>query len=274
MGGTIVEVERVLDNYEIDRASRPIEEFIEDLSVWYLRRSRDRFKSDDKGDREEAIATTYHVLKETAKLLAPICPFVAEEIYLKLKKASESESVHLAKWPNEENNLVYIETPIGEEMAAVRQIVSLALEFRQAAGLKVRQPLRELRVKSQYLALRPEYHNLILEELNVKKLVFDPKLSDEVWLDTEMDDGLKQEGESREFIRNLQEYRKSLGLTPSDKIVLCVEAPDEGREMLRRFEKEVIKAAGLKRLDYGIVKEGWEILVNGKTFKVKIGEND
>lgn len=274
LGGTIVEVERVLDNYEIDRASRPIEEFIEDLSVWYLRRSRDRFKSDDKGDREEAIATTYHVLKETAKLLAPICPFVAEEIYLKLKKASESESVHLAKWPNEENNLVYIETPIGEEMAAVRQIVSLALEFRQAAGLKVRQPLRELRVKSQYLALRPEYHNLILEELNVKKLVFDPKLSDEVWLDTEMDDGLKQEGESREFIRNLQEYRKSLGLTPSDKIVLCVEAPDEGREMLRRFEKEVIKAAGLKRLDYGIVKEGWEILVNGKTFKVKIGEDD
>jgi hypothetical protein len=113
-----------------------------------------------------------------------------------------------------------------------------------------------------------------LEELNVKKLVFDPKLSDEVWLDTEMDDGLKQEGESREFIRNLQEYRKSLGLTPNDKIVLCVEAPDEGREMLRRFEKEVIKAAGLKRLDYGIVKEGWEILVNGKTFKVKIGEDD
>lgn len=274
LGATILEVGRTLDNYEIDRALRPIEDFIEDLSVWYLRRSRDRFKSDDKNDRQQAILTIWHVLRETAKLLAPFCPFVAEHVFQHLRNDDDAESVHLVVWPDDEINFVYTETPIGDEMAEVRRIVSLALEFRQTAGIKVRQPLQELRVKSVALALKPEYYSLILEELNVKSLIFDAKLSDEVWLDTEIDEGLRLEGDAREFIRNLQEFRKSQGLKPNDLISLLIEAPEEGREMIRRFEKEIKKVAGLKCLEYGIVQDGKELAVGDYVFKIKIEDEN
>ena len=270
LGGTITEVGRTFDNYEIDRSLRPIEEFIEDLSTWYLRRSRDRFKSEDEKDRFQAVMTTCHILRETAKLIAPICPFLAEYTYQCLKSNQDVESVHLAPWPTDENNFVYTETSIGDEMAEARRIVSLALEFRQAAGVKVRQPLKELRVKSVTLAIKPEFHSLILEELNVKDLIFDSELGEEVWLDTEIDEDLKKEGEAREFIRNLQEFRKKKGLKPNEQISLRLEASEDGRKLIRRFEKEIKKVAFLKCLEYGPISEGEELVVGENIFRVKI----
>jgi len=129
-----------LETYELDRAYRPINGFIDDLSTWYLRRSRDRFKSDNEKERNEAQATTKKVLFETSKLLAPVMPFLAEQVYQAI--GGKEKSVHLESWTsNESFVLTKDEEEILKDMTEVRGVVSLALEARVKAGIKVRQPL-------------------------------------------------------------------------------------------------------------------------------------
>ncbi len=268
---TIKQVTNSLDRYEIDRSIRPIDDFVEDLSTWYLRRSRDRFKEDGP-DKDMAITVTSFVLQEIAKVLAPLTPFVSEMIYQELKTEQDELSVHLISWPNFELK----EKVAGEKeraislMAETRRVVSLGLEFRQILKVKVRQPLAELKVKAGVLAGQNDYIQLIGDELNVKEVTFNQPIEDEVWLDGEVGPELMAEGTVRELVRQIQERRKTLGFNPNQKIELIIEADNSGREILRKYEKELKSGTNTEKLDYAIVSDGEAFEANEIPFKIKI----
>ncbi len=167
----VQEVTQEMNAYNLSKATRPFLQFVDDLSNWYLRRSRRRFwKSENDGDKMEAYQTLHTVLVTLSKLLAPFTPFLADEIYRNL---TNEESVHLTDWPKVEDNL--IDEALNQEIAWTRRIVNLGHALRSKKKIKVRQPLSKLTValpKSvdvQTILLQKE---VILEELNVKELEF------------------------------------------------------------------------------------------------------
>ncbi len=232
-----------LDNYNIITPARAIRDFIADLSQWYIRRSRDRFKSDNQVDREMALVTTRNVLLTLAKLLAPFMPFLAEDIYRSLRPEGAPESVHLSDWPQaNEKRKTKNEKEILEQMNEVRRVVSLALEARAKARVKVRQPLALLKIKS---LLPDEYSALICDELNVKKVVVDKNIETEIWLDTIITSELQTEGDLRDLIRELQEQRKKKGLRQGEEAILDVPAGKKDLLIKRETElKNAVSATG------------------------------
>lgn len=227
------------NKYDLNRATKPIEQFINDLSTWYLRRSRERFKSENKKEKESAAKTLKYVLLELSKIMAPIMPFTADYIYKELSK--EKESVHLEDWPKENKKL--IDKDLEEKMEQVRQICSLALEKRAEAGLKVRQPLGGLQIpmptgRQAKYKLQTELLDLIKDEVNVKEVILDEKVKEGVVLDTEITEELKQEGMVRDFIRSVQVKRKEMGLTPKDKIKVYY---SENKEIVEKNKEQIKK---------------------------------
>jgi isoleucyl-tRNA synthetase len=207
--------------YALDQANRPLPEFIDDLSVWYVRRSRDRFKAGDP-DTKDALATLRQVLYTLSLLMAPATPFIAEEVFQVVREASDPESVHLAEWPffakaskgtphwlqhllglNNENKLI-------PTMVRVRALASLGLEARQKAGIKVRQPLSSITISEE---LPEEFSTILCDELNVKHVLSGQELS----LDTTLTPELIKEGDEREMARAVADARKVEGLSPSDR---------------------------------------------------------
>lgn len=193
------EVTENLENYELDQATRPFALFVDDLSTWYLRRSR---------KRPEALVVLRKVLLELAKLLAPFMPFIAEDIYQKFRENSDPESVHLENWLETEK----FDEKILVEMIEVRKLVSLGLELRAKEGIKIRQPLALVKLKTP-LKL-DEYFELIMDELNVETFRVDDGFLVEVELDTNITPELKTKGEFRDLIRAVQDERKKLKLVP------------------------------------------------------------
>ncbi len=263
---TIREVTVAMNKYELDRATRPIGDLVEDLSTWYLRRSRDRFKSDDLKDRTQAMETTRYVLEEMSKLIAPSMPFYAEELYQKVKCLSSEESVHLASWPE-----VVTETPEEEkliaEMAEVRKMVTFGLEARSKANIKVRQPLAQIKVKTNNLGA---YSAVIAEELNVKEVLFDANLATSVELDLNITPELKAEGQARELIRSIQELRKQEKLNPGDAVSLKVKTNASGQDLIRKFETEIRRTTLVRAVTFGEVIEGMKLNIDGLDFELKI----
>jgi isoleucyl-tRNA synthetase len=253
------EVTNGLEKYELDKATRPFADFIDDLSTWYLRRSRDRFKGENEADKASALATTRFVLLELSKLLAPFMPFVAEDIYLKLNGGLES--VHLEKWPTAlkiDNNLL-------ENMKVVRKIASLGLEARSKAKINVRQPLGKLLVKKiqdprSKIQKDTDLINLIKEEVNVKEVTFDANLSTEVELDLDITPELKEEGELRDLIRAIQDRRKDQGLTIQDRPTLKIFVEDKTKQIfIEKNKQQLIKAVLLKNIETVEKEEGEEV---------------
>jgi isoleucyl-tRNA synthetase len=245
----IDETTKSLDKYNVAGAIFAIENFfIEDLSLWYVRRSRKRFHENAEG-RDQAIGTLYHVLSNLTKILAPVLPFFAEEMYQSIKTEDMPESIHLCNWPKAGK----IDNKLEEKMREVRNIVNLALAERAKAGIKVRQPLQELKIINQGLRNRKELLDLIKDEVNVKKVSFGRELK----LDINITEDLKKEGEYRELVRNINNIRKEMGLTPNDFIVIESDFEVDNKEDLK---KEV------KAKDYIIKKDienGSEIIING-----------
>ncbi|MDD2655035.1 MAG: class I tRNA ligase family protein, partial [Candidatus Omnitrophica bacterium] len=199
----IAEVTKKLDTYDVTGAARAIEDFtVNDLSLWYIRRSRKRFS--------EAQGTLSFVLLTLSRLTAPFIPFLSEEIYrcltLKVK-----QSVHLADWPK--TDLKLINKKLELEMEKAREIVALALAERAKAGIKVRQPLQKLEITEK---INKDLLILIKDEINVKEIAPGKALK----LDIEITPELKEEGMVREIIRQIQDMRKKAGLTPKDKILV------------------------------------------------------
>ncbi len=211
--GCIREVTKGYEQYQLDSATRPLGLFIDDLSVWYVRRSRDRFK-ENSADKQCALATLRYVLRTLALVMAPTTPFIAEEVFQKVKEDSDVESVHLAFWP-EPKSLGISETRKEEglvrDMASVRALASEALQLRQKANIKVRQPLMSVTIPKD---LPSEFANILAEELNVKKVLQGEELS----LDTFLTPELILEGDERELARAVAEARKTEGFSPHDKV--------------------------------------------------------
>lgn len=265
---TTNQITSATEKYELDRAVWPINDFIDDLSTWFLRRSRDRFKSDDLVDKNSAITTTREVILTISKLLAPSMPFFAEDLYKKI--GGEKESVHLDIWPEEYfDKLDRKEIELLENMKEVRLAVSLGLEARAKSGIKVRQPLQKLKIKSEKLKKLDSYLELIKDEVNVKEIVVDKNISGQVELDTDITAELKEEGMMRDIVRSIQELRKENKLNPNNIVELVVDTDEMGKKILEKYGAEIKKATGLKDIKYGEIKDGKEIMIEG--MKIRAG---
>ena len=224
-----------MEAYNIPAALSSVLEFIDDMSNWFVRRSRRRFwKSEDDQDKLEAYSTLYYVLIYLAKILAPFTPFLAEELYQKMTGAgvvnSEiPESVHLLDWPE----AGVIDEAVLTQMAKTREIITAGLAERMKkteseAQIKVRQPLAKLVYAGE--KLDDFYEQIIMEEVNVKSVEHGEALV----LDKTLTPELLEEGKIRELIRFVQSARKKAGLNVDDRIRLMVsmEVPETYREML------------------------------------------
>ena len=248
-----------LDNYDIVGTARLFEEFIDDLSNWYIRRSRKRLqKPENKKEKEEASQTLYCVLLKLSLLLAPFIPFSAESMYRDLK--GKEESVHLNRYPSSEKDL--IDEELEEKMAKVREVIALALAERAKLGIKVRQPLAELQITDYGLKGEKELLELIKNEVNIKQITFGKTLK----LDAKITPKLKEEGIIREIVRNIQEMRKKAGLKPKDKILVRYSGTPDLNKVLIKNKKFVLQEAKIKDLIFG--KETKEIFDLEKETKV------
>ena len=235
-----------MEAYNIPAALSSVLEFIDDMSNWFVRRSRRRFwKSEDDQDKLEAYSTLYYVLIYLAKILAPFTPFLAEELYQKMTGAgvvnSEiPESVHLLDWPE----AGVIDEMVLAQMAKTREIITAGLAERMKkteteAQIKVRQPLAKLVYAGE--ELDDFYEQIIMEEVNVKVVEHGEALV----LDKTLTPELLEEGKIRELIRFVQAARKKAGLNVDDriKLMVSVEVPEAYREMLMNevLAEELVK---------------------------------
>lgn len=206
----VVTATKGYDSYHLDEAVRGIGDIIDDISVWYTRRSRDRLKGDTgKEDKMKACQTLSYTLITLSKVMAPVMPFISERVYQQM--GGEMESVHLDAWP--EGGL--IESDVIATMKKTRDVVSQALMKRTEAKVNVRQPLATLYVHTE---LSKEYIEIIKDEINVKQVL----VGNEVALDTVLTDELIREGELRNLMRVVQDARKEKGLSPKDEIEVKV----------------------------------------------------
>ncbi len=225
-----------IESYELDRATRSLGDFVDDLSTWYVRRSRERLKSENKEETRTTERVLRFILLEFSKCVAPFIPFTAEQVYLHAKTSDSSESVHLENWPH----IGPFDTDILSKMEEARKAVSGTLLKRAEAGIKIRQPLRKLTLSSKTLEGEEELLSIIGDEVNVKEVVVDTRSEALILLDTVVTEELALEGKARDIIRTLQEMRKKAGLSLKDKIVVGVEGVSS--EILTRFEKIILSS--------------------------------
>lgn len=202
------------ETYMLEEATRGVTDIIDDLSVWYTRRSRDRLKGDTtKEDKQIAYETLAYVLETLTKVIAPVMPFISERIYQQI--VDKTGSVHLTRWPVGGN----IEEEVIKNMKLVRDVVSLGLMKRTESKINVKQPLLSVILKKNIPAI---YFELIKDELNVKDVFVDDTQEDELTLDITITPELQKEGDIRKLIRAVQDMRKEKGLSPQDSISLVV----------------------------------------------------
>jgi len=273
----VKEVTEGLENYRLAVASRPIVEFITELSQWYVRRSRDRFKGDNEADKQAALATLHEVLLTLSKVMAPFTPFIAEKIYQILRTPNSElrtvESVHLEEWPKAGK----VDEKILEEMARIRKVVELGLALRAEAGIKVRQVLGEFSVADAEFSEQGK--QIIADELNVKGVIGSHDgpnwiiKQDEVpsvALNTEITDELKKEGLAREIVRTINQIRKEQKLTINDRVAVKYRTGSELlQSVFRDFNDEIKKSTLTNDLVTDENMVGTEVEIDGE--KVAVG---
>lgn len=210
-----------LDKYDSVQAIASARKFVEDLSTWYIRRSRDRIgpSASDQKDKQSFYQTTHHVLLTLSKLLAPITPFISEEIFRNL---TGEESVHLVDWPKvKQSGLNSDSQTLIDQMQTARKVVEIALGERKLLKLKVRQPLSSVQITVPS-SLSSAVIELLKSELNVKQV--EETISEGITakLDTLLSEALISEGQARELIRSIQEARKELATTLDEKVIVTL----------------------------------------------------
>lgn len=253
-----------MEQYDLIEATRPLDTFIDDLSTWYLRRSRERLKDGDTS----ALSTFYTVFRKLIRVMAPFTPFLAERLWQKVRHDTDLESVHLVSWPEEGTiSLELDELACIERMAETRKLVTLGLEARQKAGIKVRQPLAELKVK--HLELPHEYLELVIDEINVKFIHKDEKLVEAVELDIALTQELKDEGTYRELVRAIQDMRKTTNLVPSDMIVVTLSPNEILKTIVDTYKEEIQSTVGATEIVWAD-NQGGEIKLGALVVQLSI----
>lgn len=260
----IKKVQEDYESYNTISACDNIKTFIEDLSTWYVRRSRDRFNEGD----QDAKTTLNFVLRNLAKVIAPIMPFSAEMIF---KSLGEKESVHLSEWPFYSEKLIYKE--LENQMQLTRDIVSIALRERDIAQLSLKQPLLELKISSP--KFDKKFIEIISEETNVKKVSI--KKSDEisVELNKKITPTLEDEGLARELVRTIQSMRKKNNLVKEDRININLNLEHIRKKEVFKFIEKEKQRVGAENLSFNIeskldfIEEG---KIRDKSFFISISK--
>ncbi len=273
----IIEVERGLDNYNLQDATKPILPFLDDASNWYVRRSRRRFwKSEDDGDKNDAYRTLHYVLVRLSYMLAPFTPFLAEELYHNL--TGDNESIHLKDWlPAGE-----IDNSMLRDMNALRTAVNDGLSKRASEGIKVRQPLASVKLINTISQDTPaEVAQFLIDiakdELNVKsvEIVTDSEsesVQPSVVYDLTITPELKREGLMREIVRHVQSARKQAGLQIDDRIVLSISSDDSEISQAIDAFADVIKSETLAVELNSVVNESekYDAKIEGKLVEISL----
>ena len=273
----ITEVERGLNNYNLQDATKPILPFLDDASNWYVRRSRRRFwKSEDDGDKNDAYRTLHYVLVRLSYMLAPFTPFLAEELYHNL--TGDNESIHLKDWlPAGE-----IDNSMLRDMNALRTAVNDGLSKRASEGIKVRQPLASVKLINTISQDTPaEVAQFLIDiakdELNVKsvEIVTDSESESaqpSVVYDLTITPELKREGLMREIIRHVQSARKQAGLQIDDRIVLSISSDDSEISQAVDAFADVIKSETLAVELNSVVNESekYDAKIEGKLIEISL----
>ena len=273
----ITEVERGLNNYNLQDATKPILPFLDDASNWYVRRSRRRFwKSEDDGDKNDAYRTLHYVLVRLSYMLAPFTPFLAEELYHNL--TGDNESIHLKDWlPAGE-----IDNSMLRDMNALRTAVNDGLSKRASEGIKVRQPLASVKLVNTISQDTPaEVAQFLIDiakdELNVKsvEIVTDSESESaqpSVVYDLTITPELKREGLMREIVRHVQSARKQAGLQIDDRIVLSISSDDPEISQAVDAFADVIKAETLAVELNSAVNESekYDAKIEGKLVEISL----
>lgn len=273
----ITEVERGLNNYNLQDATKPILPFLDDASNWYVRRSRRRFwKSEDDGDKNDAYRTLHYVLVRLSYMLAPFTPFLAEELYHNL--TGDNESIHLKDWlPAGE-----IDNSMLRDMNALRTAVNDGLSKRASEGIKVRQPLASVKLINTISQDTPaEVAQFLIDiakdELNVKsvEIVTDSESDSaqpSVVYDLTITPELKREGLMREIVRHVQSARKQAGLQIDDRIVLSISSDDSEISQAIDAFADVIKSETLAVELNSVVKESekYDAKIEGKLVEISL----
>ncbi|MFZ5424845.1 MAG: isoleucine--tRNA ligase [Patescibacteria group bacterium] len=245
----IKDVSTYIEDYNIPPAVEAAEQFVDDLSRWYVRRSRDRISSGD----EEALSTLYYVLREYSKAVAPIVPFIAEAIYQNVVVSVDgdaAESVHLELYPNYDVELINSSESLLKEMEIIRDIASLGNALRVESSISVRQPLNAIQVVTDY-DVDKHFFDILKDELNVKNIeVVDSLRKEDGWisqeskgitvsLDTNITEELRIEGLARAMVRTFQELRKKNDLVVSDVIEATYEDKEDNEKVVKMYGDEI-----------------------------------
>lgn len=252
----IGDVTKAMDSYDPLIATKLVEKFVSDLSTWYIRRSRDRFKEGDA----EVLGTLQNVLLTLTRLLAPYVPFLAEKIYQNLRRDDDPQSVHLSDFPELDESL--IDRSVVTQMNSVRTICSLGQTIRANTGLRVRQPLAQMSYEGD--GLGKELQNIISDELNIRKIInvksikeFEVKgwvcVRDEgfaVAVDPVLSDELRSEGVFRDAVRKIQQARKAAGLKLGDKADIVIEATFDTAKLLEEQQNNLMEAVSAASISF------------------------
>ena len=259
---TVAEVTEAADGYKLAYAIQPIFGFIDDMSNWYVRRSRRRFwKSENDADKNQAYETLWYTLVRVSQLLAPWAPFISDYLWRELTDGTGlPESVHLSDWPEandyDEGLLLVIED--------ARKVITDALSVRAQAGIKVRQPLARMTLRTIEKPWPKQVTEMIAEEVNVKEVITEEITASksDFTLDTNINPGLKREGLMREIVRQIQNTRKQADLQVDDRIDLNLEtASDDLKQAIKEHAKTISYETLATALNEGSV-DGFESTVN------------
>ena len=273
----ITEVERGLNNYNLQDATKPILPLLDDASNWYVRRSRRRFwKSEDDSDKNDAYRTLHYVLVRLSYMLAPFTPFLAEELYHNL--TGDNESIHLKDWlPAGE-----IDNSMLRDMNALRTAVNDGLSKRASEGIKVRQPLASVKLintisQDTSAEVAQFLIDIAKDELNVKsvEIVTDSEsesVQPSVVYDLTITPELKREGLMREIVRHVQSARKQAGLQIDDRIVLSISSDDSEISQAIDAFADVIKSETLAVELNSVVDESekYDAKIEGKLVEISL----
>jgi len=264
---TATEVNLNMEKYDLTQATRPIADLLDDLSNWYIRRSRTRLqRPESASDFYAASKTLYDSLIAITKIMAPFTPFIAEAVYKSL--TDEEESVHLTKWPNL-GKLTKKEKSLIDTMVFARIVASQILAQRAEKGIKVKQPLASYKTSVKELAEKTEILALIADEANVKKVIYNASVPTEGMLDTEITGELREEGMLREITRLIQDMRQKAGLKPKAKAVFHIYS--DSKEFNQIIMKNIITLKKDFALSDVILKKDDNM---NMTTETKIAENE